>query len=249
METKSEFECQQCRGLLRVPHDAIGKQTRCPKCGHIQTIPGEPSAKNQPPSKTQLRPGSEPLGEGPWYVRTPDGAVYGPATFDELQSWVSQGRIIYGCQLRGPDSQWNDATRFFPGLPAPGQNPENQSQLAETVYGSSTHVPSRPPVPERPLRNVSAVGSSSPQHPHPPLEPHRAGLILCLGILGMIGSCPICSLMAWYLGKQDLKKMDAQRMDSTGREGTYAGVVLGQIFTVISLIAISFLLLFWLLNI
>jgi len=34
-----EFNCQQCRHRLRTPDDAAGKQSRCPQCGQIQTIP------------------------------------------------------------------------------------------------------------------------------------------------------------------------------------------------------------------
>jgi hypothetical protein len=34
-----EFPCKQCRQTLRIPDDAAGKLSRCPKCGHVGRAP------------------------------------------------------------------------------------------------------------------------------------------------------------------------------------------------------------------
>lgn len=56
--------------------------------------------------------------------------------------------------------------------------------------------------------------------------PHRGGLILALGILSWV-VCPILSIIAWVMGNQDLKEMDAGRMDPEGRGLTQAGKIIG----------------------
>lgn len=58
------------------------------------------------------------------------------------------------------------------------------------------------------------------------LAPHRGGLILALGILGIV-LCGICGIIAWVLGNNDLKEMDAGRMDPSGRGTTQAGKICG----------------------
>lgn len=37
-----EFRCLTCGKLLRVADESAGKKSRCPECGNIQDIPGEP---------------------------------------------------------------------------------------------------------------------------------------------------------------------------------------------------------------
>jgi hypothetical protein len=41
-----EFPCEQCRQTLRVPDDAAGKLSRCPKCGHVGRAPGAGTERN-----------------------------------------------------------------------------------------------------------------------------------------------------------------------------------------------------------
>lgn len=57
--------------------------------------------------------------------------------------------------------------------------------------------------------------------------PHRGGLILALGILAWVITCPILSIIAWVMGNQDMKEMDAGRMDPEGRGLTQAGKIIG----------------------
>ena len=55
---------------------------------------------------------------------------------------------------------------------------------------------------------------------HLPLEPHRAGRIRNIVLLGFIcyGIGPI---VGWVMAARDLKKMDLGRMDPSGRELTH----------------------------
>lgn len=64
------------------------------------------------------------------------------------------------------------------------------------------------------------------------LRAHRATLVLILGIVGLLCCMPV-GIVAWVLGHQDLKDMDAGAMDPTGRGMTQAGKILGIISVVL----------------
>jgi len=64
------------------------------------------------------------------------------------------------------------------------------------------------------------------------VAPHRGAMVLTLGILGLV-ICAICGVIALIMGKNDLRDIDAGRMDPTGRGLTQAGWILGIIGTVI----------------
>ncbi len=60
------------------------------------------------------------------------------------------------------------------------------------------------------------------------LKPHRGGVVLALGILGIV-VCFICGIIAWVMGKNDLQEMEAGVMDPSGRDITNAGRIYGLI--------------------
>lgn len=64
------------------------------------------------------------------------------------------------------------------------------------------------------------------------MKPHRATLILVLGILSLI-ICQPLGIVAWLLGSADLKQMAAGAMDPTGKDMTNIGRILGIIATVL----------------
>jgi predicted RNA-binding Zn-ribbon protein involved in translation (DUF1610 family) len=67
------------------------------------------------------------------------------------------------------------------------------------------------------------------------VEPHRANLILVLGILGFV--IPLAGLgfgiAAWVMGRRDLARMDRREMDPGGRGTTQAGFICGIIASVL----------------
>ncbi len=64
------------------------------------------------------------------------------------------------------------------------------------------------------------------------MKPHRATLILVLGILS-IAVCGPLGIAAWTMANGDLKQMDAGAMDPSGRSNTNAGRICGIIGTVL----------------
>jgi hypothetical protein len=67
------------------------------------------------------------------------------------------------------------------------------------------------------------------------LRPHRGGLILALGILGLV-CCFICGIIAWVMGSNDLKEMAAGRMDPYGQGLTQAGKICGMISVILQIL-------------
>jgi hypothetical protein len=76
-----------------------------------------------------------------------------------------------------------------------------------------------------------------PTTPGSIVKPHRAATVLVLGILGLV-LCFICGIIAWVMGSNDLKEMDAGRMDPAGRGMTQAGKICGMIGVLLQLVGI-----------
>ena len=75
------------------------------------------------------------------------------------------------------------------------------------------------------------------------LRPHRGGLILALGILGLV-CCFICGIIAWVMGSNDLKEMAAGRMDPSGQGMTNAGKICGMVSVILQIVGLVIWLLF-----
>lgn len=69
------------------------------------------------------------------------------------------------------------------------------------------------------------------------LKPHRGGVVLALGILGIL-CCFICGIIAWVMGNGDMREMDAGRMDPSGRGLTQAGKICGMISVILVIVGI-----------
>ena len=69
------------------------------------------------------------------------------------------------------------------------------------------------------------------------MKPHRATLVLVLGILSLLVCGPI-GIAAWIMGNADLKEMDGGIMDPSGRSTTNAGRICGMIGTILTIIGV-----------
>jgi hypothetical protein len=82
---------------------------------------------------------------------------------------------------------------------------------------------------------TAAVGPQS--FTEQPLRPHRGGVILTLGILGIV-CCFICGIIAWVMGNNDLREMAAGRMDRSGEGLTQAGKICGIIGVILWIVTL-----------
>jgi len=69
------------------------------------------------------------------------------------------------------------------------------------------------------------------------VKPHRGTVILVLGIFGF-AVCVICGVVAWIMGNNDLREMEAGTMDRAGYGLTNAGRLCGMISTIVGLIGL-----------
>lgn len=70
--------------------------------------------------------------------------------------------------------------------------------------------------------------------------PHRGGLILGLGIASFFTCCIFLGIASWVMGNEDVREMDAGRMDPEGRDLTQAGRIMGIVSVVIQAAFILF---------
>ncbi|MDT8300278.1 MAG: DUF4190 domain-containing protein [Sedimentisphaerales bacterium] len=91
------------------------------------------------------------------------------------------------------------------------------------------------------------VATAQAQAPVQSVAPHRGVLILVLGILGIV-CCFICGIVAWVMGNNDMREIDAGRMDPTGRGLTQAGKICGMVGVILSIVAIVMQVIFMLLG-
>lgn len=109
------------------------------------------------------------------------------------------------------------AGKIFPGA----NSNIGDSNLQESFMAEEPQIPQAP------------VGPQSPP-PQPP-APHRGGVILALGILGLV-CCFICGIIAWVMGNNDLREMAAGRMDRSGQGMTQAGKICGMISVILQVV-------------
>lgn len=83
-----------------------------------------------------------------------------------------------------------------------------------------------------PIQTVEAMPSAQQ------LRPHRGTAVLVLGILGLV-CCVVCGIIAWVMGNNDLRDIDAGRMDPTGRGLTQAGKICGMISVILAIVGIA----------
>jgi hypothetical protein len=70
------------------------------------------------------------------------------------------------------------------------------------------------------------------------LAPHRGGLILAFGIIGLVICLPF-GIAAWVMGNNDLREIEAGRMDPTGEGLTRSGRIVGIIACCLALVGIA----------
>jgi ribosomal protein S27E len=218
-----ELACPGCGRTLQVADEHAGKQIRCPACHQISIAPQKSGTGETSPA--DITGGDQAT---KWLMRTPEGPIYGPISWDDVLAWASEGRIAADCQLaESREGPWRDAAELLDLRPATG--PQPAAPRGPTTYpwtGAETLG----------LGNTAGPITS----PYAPVSgyvaPHRGGLVLALGLLGCF-TCPFFSLVAWVMGSHDLREMRAGRMDRSGESPTMAGMILGMILSLLWIIS------------
>jgi hypothetical protein len=172
-----------------------------------KTLPADTSVGNE--ARAELAELPPPDGTR-WYLRTPEGPLYGPVDETTFGRWVNEGRVTSDCFVCPGDNAWHAACAVFPTLATPRASQASLQRETVEAY----------------------------------IVPHRGALILILGIMGIITTCPIPSLMAWVMGTHDLEEMQVGRMDASGQGTTQAGRILGMVFSVLYIVGVVCAMLF-----
>ena len=220
-----ETKCPSCDRTLRVGDEHAGKQARCPMCNTIYVVPGGETPERQAEAPND-----------PWYMKTPDGQIYGPVSHGELEGWLAEGRISAECELRTRENQeWRRADEYF-GVLSPQSQSHAQAPVQPREQNPFAGGPSPSGTAAQRTPGSVATGGRTASAARRFQVPHRGGMILVFGILGWVFTCPVFSVMAWVMGTSDLREMRTGRMDSSGMGLTQAGHILGMIYTILWLI-------------
>ncbi len=112
----------------------------------------------------------------------------------------------------------------------------------DTFYINDNEPPVKSGVSPEPTSKPNPYQTSS--NVHQPAHPryqvgHRGGMILTLGILSIVCNFALVpGILAWVLGRADLKQMKLGIMDPEGEGITQAGMIMGIIMTSLAAIAL-----------
>jgi len=222
-----ELVCVQCQVELKIEKKRSCQLVCCPSCHALYEL-----SSDSPPVFQQvlLETSSDELPV--WHMRTSDGLTFGPVPAGQLNDWVMQGRVSADCGLaRDTPRDWMLADEIFPFLKTLPSTQDDGSQLAAKVENDDARLES----------DAILEGRNSE------VKPHRGGLILTFGICSWLTQCAGCGIIAWSLGHQHLREMEAGRMDPQGRTATRIGVLLGAIHCIVFILVAMWIFFLWLL--
>src|SRR5205807_2768052 len=208
-------DCPSCSRKLRVPDDLLGKQVKCPTCGH--TFQANAAAESAPAS-AELTPVSPPSEAHPRLELDAPGEAAQPTLDSPPPSRAPQ-----------PAGLSEQATQL---VPCPNCDKLIEQGVVRCPYCGA--VPEDyEEEDERPWEERRFRGRRD-------AEPHRGVLILVLGIISIVLVAIACGpvglplgIAAWVMGHKDLRKMRENIMDDEGMGLTQAGWICGIIGTIL----------------
>jgi hypothetical protein len=200
---------------LRVPDELLGKAVRCPSC--LSTFSGKTGplegAPSTPPTVATTLPSSGAVSPPPNLSLEGGEPARPPSSSGTLTAPAAPTGELRPCPSCGERI---------------GRNDERCRYCGETVAEEEERPWEQPPARPSVRRDC---------------EPHRAQLILTLGIIGLgamacaswmgaVVGMP-CGIIAWVLGTKDLARMRLGTMDPEGLGMTQSGRICGMVATLI----------------
>jgi hypothetical protein len=220
-------DCPSCNRKLRVPDELLGKKVKCPTCSEIFDANSHDS-----PLDTQPAPPPSPPAAAPESTAVMDQPL-GNLSLDEKDPTAASSVNPPSPEpAPSPAAQTDEGDyKTCPYCRERIRREATRCRFCGESLGGVEGEDERPweQAPKRQFRRDS--------------EPHRASLILTLGIISLVsaGICfPIGSVIslplgitAWILGGGDLKKMKQGTMDPEGMGMTQAGYICGIVGTIL----------------
>lgn len=157
-----------------------------------------------------------------YWMKAGNGTEYGPVDGETLARWFAEGRVGPDYQIRiGPYGHWQPAAPF-----------------QAIVTGMSN-------APETGANPYAVPSSFTPGVAQSRVYPKsdQSGLVLAMGILSWIGSCPIFGIIAWVVGGQALTDINSGQADPSSRGVVQVGYYLGMINVILWIACGGFMLL------
>ena len=225
-----ETICGGCGKQLSVGDENAGRRARCPACGQIYTIPSPDVAPPSLPNtssndlfgETTAGTGSSapglgaasPADQNQFWMRSTEGAEYGPVDRPTLDRWFSEGRVGPGYMIRQSETgMWQNSDLF---------KPMAQSASIPISTNSANPYATAP--------SPSPMGYSQ-MYP----KPDQSGLVLAFGILSWF-LCPIFGVIAWVMGHSTLRDIRLGLVDPANKGLTQAGYYLGMVNVILYLV-------------
>jgi predicted Zn finger-like uncharacterized protein len=248
--------CPQCRGQLRVADDLIGRKVRCPACA--ATFDAAETAAPPPAAPPREEPAPAP-------PPPPRENVDLPIPTESLDPWKHLN-LELSTEKADVEERPPAAPRGAVEITGPEPRDQEAPAASRRARLSDDHDDLRPcPMCGRMIHRDARrclgcgarlrldpegeddFGPAGAAVPRMDCEPHRGGLILTLGIVGLaVGlTCwPVAilaivpSLLAWLLGMSDLAKIRRGLMDPEGEDTTQAGWICGIVGTAVNALMI-----------
>lgn len=177
----------------------------------------QPAVSNDSPVLEPLPDNTERL----FYIRVPDGQVYGPSNASTLKEWASQGRLNHTCDVRPSNTDiWISYSAWLI---------QQNERVATPTSNTAT----------RNIYGDNFGGVATPMN-QTPVKPSGLGvLICCLGVaswflcISFIGA-PICAVATIIMAMAELKKINEGRSPREERILVHIGLWLSVANLVIS---------------
>lgn len=215
-----ESTCGGCGKQLSVGDEHAGRRARCPACGQIYTIPSPNAAPPDMPPLPNATPTNDSFAEttdgsgvtaanvDQYWMRSTEGADYGPVDRTTLNRWFNEGRVGPGYMIRQSETgNWQGAETF---KPVSQQNAMPNSPISGNPYAAVNTVPMTP-----------TYGQMYP-------KPDQSGLVLAFGILSWF-VCPIFGVVAWIMGNSGLHDIRLGLVDPANKGLMQAGYYIGMV--------------------
>jgi hypothetical protein len=154
-----------------------------------------------------------------YYFKSDKGKEYGPISANDIRNWQRQKRMNSESLVRYEDSEnWQPLSSFS----ELSSNQTSQQLLSEAGITLDSNN-------ESPATQATQAQQQNDQN----FQPHRGGMILAFGILGLCCCFPF-GIAAWVMGHADMKLINSGVMDPTGRGMTDGGKICGIISVIIN---------------
>jgi len=246
------FACPGCSATFTVADEKAGKTGKCPKCQSQFVIPEAPAAASPPPSSVASRSVSPPPPPPPPPDDNSNTVEVTPCP--KCGSRLSVLPADVGLDIECPNCQAvYKATRADAPPPPPGGESKSGSKSSSLVkLGSGSRRDDdddddRPSKKKRSRRDDDDDDDDDDDRPRRKKKrrrssrgsyvEHRGDMLFILSIVGLLFFRILC-IVVWVLANNDLKEMDAGRMDPEGRSKTNSARIIGMIGTILLCVAL-----------